>query len=709
MGKTKKFTLTTTKGCIRILGILCGIILVCSLMAALISSDFGKIKISHVVLDSRGGTFEADLYVPAHTSCKDCLPAILVAHGRGSNKGQYRGISEELARRGYVVLNTSAYGSGLSEMPPYDDGGQGVDGYTYDDAPQGLLDALNYVRTLTYVDKTRVGIIGHSGGSRRAGLVAVLDCGYYSLNDILLNTLHTTFGVAIKESDLYKDADEIAEQTLTGEQLEYYKYLKEEKRQNYDTRVKSVCLVGSNASKIETPVTENVAGHQVSRSCQTNFGVINGSLDFSYRTYNRSDPAKAGWYTGSSDIVPESWYQLDDEAGSSSIVGEFGKSSITENGALSEAISKRASRVCMIEPKETHSKNHFSKQTTADIIRYFAQTLNYNRGNLTDASSKALDPGNIIFMWRAILNCLAMLAMLSFVFPITGIFLQSKALSYDPQGIKIGNKTLGITSYWLFSLLAVAAGYYGIYRANKGIYHPFVKRYLPDIFRLVSTSRNTLGYIFIISAVSLIMLACFFIMGKKRDGDSGFSALHLDLKFSDVIKYFGLAVGITVACYTSLLVIEYLFNEDYRLWMSAFTDMKVEYWGIAFGYMVLFIPCFLINGSAVNYMVRDDIPQWKDTLYAVIINSAGVWLCCLTQIIVMMTTGKNFSPFTGSYQMVLIAPITVYIARKCYNMTKSVWLGTFVNSMLVAWSLVSSIGINDSYWSIGFFSRLFNI
>ena len=75
----------------------------------------------------------------------------------------------------------------------------------------------------------------------------------------------------------------------------------------------------------------------------------------------------------------------------------------------------------------------------------------------------------------------------------------------------------------------------------------------------------------------------------------------------------------------------------------------------------------------------------------------------------MSAFGKGFSLFTCTYDMVLLLPVLTYFTRKFYRMTKSVWFGAFLNSLLVAWNLVSSTGINDRFYAIGFFSRFFNI
>ena len=124
--KEKRFTLRTREGSARILAICLCLVLLFSFVARMIQSDNARIKVSRVTIDSRGATLDADLYYPSGTTDRDKLPAVLVAHGGGVEKGVVKGVADELARRGFVVLNVNAYCVGLSEQPAYDDGDQGI-------------------------------------------------------------------------------------------------------------------------------------------------------------------------------------------------------------------------------------------------------------------------------------------------------------------------------------------------------------------------------------------------------------------------------------------------------------------------------------------------------------------------------------------------------------------------------------------------------
>ena len=406
-----KFTFTTKAGCKRIFAVSLCAILILSFCAQLISSNWGKVKVTDITLDIRGGSLNGDLYYPSGTDANDSLPAIIVNHGGGVVKGVMKGISEELARRGFVVFNVNDYNQGLSDMPAV------LEESTNPANGASLVDAINYLRTLKFVDATRIGMLGHSMGSRRVGLAAIQDAGCYSLNDLLLNELYDSFGVTISAEEVNTPADEIAEAQLDAEQLEYYQHRKAELTEYYNTRVAAVCLIGSNADLITSLQTVEVAGHEVQRNYQTNIGIVDGDFDVDYYTYPSMDFARESWYTGEEDILVDQYYLLDDATQTSQALWDF-HANYYGDEAFSDAVSQRMLRSITFNP-ETHSKNFFSLASSTDVSRFFTNVFQYNCGELSTAAG-GIDVTQNVWQYRAVLNCLAMFAMIVMVLALYG-------------------------------------------------------------------------------------------------------------------------------------------------------------------------------------------------------------------------------------------------------------------------------------------------
>ena len=91
------------------------------------------------------------LYIPRRATVQTPAPGILAVHGYINSRETQDGFAIEFARRGYVVLAMDQTGHGYS-------GGQATS------AGFGGPAGLKYLRSLPMVDRTRIGLEGHSMG-----------------------------------------------------------------------------------------------------------------------------------------------------------------------------------------------------------------------------------------------------------------------------------------------------------------------------------------------------------------------------------------------------------------------------------------------------------------------------------------------------------------------------------------------------------------
>lgn len=694
----KKLNLNSKDGCLRVIAILLALILVCSFVANLISSDFGKVKVSKIVTDFRGAELCFDQYVPAGVSDADSLPAIVTIHGGGCPAGVMRGIAEELAKRGFVVVNLNAYGAGLSEQPLSDDGGQGANGFNPFGGPQGVLDAVNYLRSLKFVDPQRIGLVGHSLGSTRSSNAALADCEYLTLNDLLVNILFDTFGVELGADEILMPADDLAAKYLNKDQMAHYEALKADTVEHFDTRIKAVTLLGSDAAQIFPQAAVTVAGHEVSRSLQTNIALINGLWDTRGRGEAQNlEAVKNGLYLTEA-AATDTWYALNDGEQKSVALGGMFSISGDSDATLAQAAAGRTARIVCINA-ETHSKNFFSVQTTKDIVKVNEQMLGYNGGNLGQGNTPVAAEKSGSFVWRAVFNCIAMLSMIGLIFPVVALLVNCEFFK-ECVGTKAPSKAAEYNkkTYWIFAAVIVVYTFIAIYMGNnKGVMRFPINHTWP----LAGTAGNTILFVLILAGCSLALLICYALIGKKTCGETGISPLLGGVGVKGVLKCLLMALITLVIGYATLMLISYLFNQDYRFWMTSFGEMRAELWFIAARYALMFAPMYLLMGAVTNYTVRNDIAEWKDTFINVIIGSLGVWLCCAVDLLLCKFgnyNGNHFAAFTCSYSMLLYVPITVVISRKLYNITKNIWTGAFVNAVFLAWSFTAAQTLSDSYF-----------
>ncbi len=127
-------------------------ILAGAIIANQIQRDFGRVTVKDVRFSGKdGATLSALLYIPENATPQTPAPAIQAIHGYINTRETQSGFAIEFARRGWVVLALDQRGHGYS-MPPVGTGGYGA------------IDGLAYLRSLPFVDKSKIGLEGHSMG-----------------------------------------------------------------------------------------------------------------------------------------------------------------------------------------------------------------------------------------------------------------------------------------------------------------------------------------------------------------------------------------------------------------------------------------------------------------------------------------------------------------------------------------------------------------
>lgn len=687
----------TREGCKRWVAILAAVILLTSFFAALISSDGGKIKIESISIDARGAELTGDLYYPAGTTDEDSYPAVILVPGAGVIKENMRGFAEELARRGYVVFNVNPYGNGLSETPVYNENDMGIKQFNIFATPLGVLDAVHFLRSIEFVDDTRIGLSGHSQGSRRAGYAALMDCGYYTFNDMMINLLNETFEVEIAAEDIVKDADAVAADKLTPEALKLYEKMREDYRVDYESMVRSICLIGSTAQFCNPTATVQVAGHDVVRTCKMNECIINGTYDYGYKSFNNDAKTKESWYVpADQDIVNEGYYALNDVEGTSELIGAFRKDTILNNDALKQAIADRSLRIVMLTG-ETHSKNFFSSQTTARVVDYFNQTLN-NHPDVVSTGS-----GEIVFVFRELLNAIAMFAMIGLMVPLIKLFLLDKRYAGIADRATYDTTAVKPAAYvrWIILALTVVFGFIAIYNTCNG--KNLFKFSANLSYPLMITAWTTVQLLAWLALSALALLVIYLALTRGFKDFLGFIKNNIMIGVKNILRTLVIAGAFIFTAYLMLTAAEYLFQQDFRWWMTAYAELKANHWLYVFNYAVLMLPFFLIISCGVNYISDKTILVKRaaaDTALTVVANSLGLWLCCFVSYAMAywgIKTDGLFASFILTYGAMVTVPINVFVLRKSYQQTKSVWTGVIICSILTAWLLVSTSGMNGSY------------
>ena len=137
-----------------------------ALGAGVVQNSFGQVVIRDITIETDTGRLAGYLLIPKSASERSPAPAIVTSHGYLNNREMQALNYVELSRRGYVVFAMDAYAHGHSSVP------QDGRGSAISRTSGGMVDAVEYLYGLAFVDETRIGVTGHSMGGGYADATA---------------------------------------------------------------------------------------------------------------------------------------------------------------------------------------------------------------------------------------------------------------------------------------------------------------------------------------------------------------------------------------------------------------------------------------------------------------------------------------------------------------------------------------------------------
>ena len=285
------------------------LVLISMLVAGAVQTSFGRADVREISIVTKVGTLTGYLLVPNTATIDTPAPAIVTSHGYLNNREMQDINYVELSRRGYVVFAMNAYKHGDSSVPD----ARFAD--TINVRTGGMVDAVEYLATLPFVDATRIGVTGHSMG----GGYAITTAAYYT---------------------------ELERQALTnGASVAEAKAL---------NKIAAALPLGAYPSDLAANTD-----HSGNSGCLCNLGVILGKYDEFFAAAGNS-----GLQLLSSDMT----HNL--------LAVQTG---VQQTGALEEgkayANPNNGYSLVIYNPRETHAQNHFSLQSAGDVVSFFEATL----------------------------------------------------------------------------------------------------------------------------------------------------------------------------------------------------------------------------------------------------------------------------------------------------------------------------------------------
>lgn len=333
------------------------LMLLSSIVASVVQTNLGHVTMKHMYWETEEGMgISANLYVPDNASADTPAPAVVTSHGYLNNKEMQDINPIELSRRGYVVLAVDQPGCGESDIGDY--AGGHSSGFEFTAVYQGALE----LSRLPYVDKTKIGVTGHSMGGMSSNWAVQADniSGEHIISAVLLNC----------QDAMYVEAD-----TMGG--------------------LASLAGVGS-------PYKNNYGSRDV--------GIIACKYDeFFHQTLMDDGQILQAPYFMEKSYFAQSFlhFGTDPEGQDTRETGTIYHETINGEDAI---------RV-IYNPAQIHPWSHFSKRSAAATIDFFGEAFGY---------PVSVDSGSQIWQIKEAFNFVGLMGVIFFIISLATVLLYTK-------------------------------------------------------------------------------------------------------------------------------------------------------------------------------------------------------------------------------------------------------------------------------------------
>ncbi len=689
---------------IAIIAICLCLILVTGIITSVIKTDNGNIKVKEVTISPYGADLSLTMYMPDSALETDesgefvnanSYPAVMINSGYTEDRSCLDNISIELAKRGFVVAQFDMYGHGHSDVITTRGYGNVPDPFGADMSLLGAYDVLDYLRTLGYIDQSRIGMVGHSLGGSAVGAMAATTAGFYTREDTLLNMLHDDFGIEITaEQVAEQNADAIANANLDELNLQLYEQKKAELTQKYDMGVRNMIVLDAGVG-FSSPKSVEVAGNTVWRDVQANFALfanISGGLSkgISNKDYCLSSDATLQLLSQDTAVKRNTWYKLNLSSSADRVtsteVGEFFAD--RSDSAIQDVASTNSLRL-LVQPRGWHAFTYISGETTTAAVQFFTTVMAFDNGNIVANSGSTAAATATTSSWKIkeIVSGIAFFALISMILPFVRMLLNSRAFA-SLNGEPIEPVNTKVTPVLIIFALITTIVPMLLYPKGVG----WLKNAAASPFSTIQIATQTAFWSFIMAAMIFVLVVVkYFAYDKKHLGVSFSDMYGLKINKTNVLKSIGLALIIFISI-AGLLVLYYAFAQAKMritpLGKIEFVALSGSQYYSYFLYALYFFPFYMINAMVTNSARFKNMSEKKNMFVIAAINCSGMLLLAVLQILfglfakgspVLPTVPGTSATIYNLPFFALMLFVSAIINRNLYKKTGATLPGVLVN------------------------------
>lgn len=325
--------------------------------------------------------------------------------------------------------------------------------------------------------------------------------------------------------------------------------------------------------------------------------------------------------------------------------------------------------------EQIHPWTPFSSQAVDDLLEFFDASLGTPNTTHGDAQ---------IWQLKVFFNALGLVAFAIFLVAFTLELLQARAfrsLRAD-ETVPATGPTGRLGGWWFWGGLAVSAvvsalSYIWLYDFASATQPAFLPQ-APPYYIGVWAAANGLFAI-------LIMAVSYVTFGRKTGQDLRKNGAVISGR--KMLLSLLLAAIVVVASFGIVLIVDYFFQTDFRLWVLSIRAFEPDMIGVALLYLPLFLVYFVANSVALNSFNRFTLAgrEWLNTVVVTLFNALGPIVLVIVQYSTFFITGlptEVISPITGIwlFPVIVILAAAAVISRKIYRETNNPYIAGFINA-----------------------------
>ncbi|MFA6507177.1 MAG: alpha/beta fold hydrolase [Treponemataceae bacterium] len=570
-----------------------------SAFASWINSGAGMVSVSEKnILDPSGYRISAYLYTPKAASPKKPAPGVLVVHGLNNEKKYMSNTALELARRGYVVLSMDQPGHGRSSGANGDNGG-------------GAVGALNYLRSLPFVDKENIGLIGMSQG----GFLSATNAAF-ALRDSYKSIFYMDSEVNYPGSPDLSRAEGLKNAAFSIGKI---------------TELGVMIFVGKGSDAPNSPMLKPIFGTQ----SPIEVGKVYGSIE-----------------NGTARILYQHW--------------------------------------------GTHPGSTDSPVSISYAIEWMQKTLK---------GGSDLSPSNQIWMWKSLMNMLALLGSMVFLFPMGALLLGTPYFKTLVEKVP-EYKGLRGTGWWIGALITTAVGPLLYITVWQNMF--FAPLFAPNRIWPQSFTNIYMVWAFVVGLITIALLLINHFFFTKKNGacavNYGLRAEGEGIHLGKVFKSLLLAVCIILPVYLILAFVEAVWYTDFRVWIVSLMPMSAPRFRAFLGYLIPFLVPLAAQGVLLAGFLRVNegkVSLGKEMVVNGVVLTAGALVWILLLYIPLMAgkeimlasgpLGATAAGMGGIYYIPLLVfwPLAGSLYTYFFRKTGRVFIGVFLVTIFLVWHLTA--------------------